>query len=383
MYYVVTTTINKPTFIEKYIKDFKRHSHDYLFVIAGDLKTPDLVKSYCEEFDSVVYLDVEAQQREFSNLALTRFIPFNSIDRRNFAYLYCIKQGMGQDDVLITLDDDNLLQETDFLSRHAQSDYGGEVVVASRPCWYNAIEDFYEEPVFMRGFSPFDRKGNEDRKAMISHQKINVAMNQGLWEGNPDVDAIERIKGLKGGYKVKRKKKLVLGRNIVSPLDTQNTAYLNGFWLTAFLCPFVGRFDDIFSSYISKRIADHFGYGVSYGSPVVYQERNEHNNYEDFLLELQGMATVDTVVSFLWNIEMKGVTLMSAVQEIGKSLRRSFEILPLHTKSGDIRSCLWDVRQVGIGLELWLASLNELGVDDVAPRQEVGIEHSLRLKTKV
>lgn len=365
MYYVITTTINKPIFIEDYIKDFKAYGHEYLFVIIGDLKTPKSVKSYCNQFDNVVYLDVEAQQKEFGDLALTKFIPFNSIDRRNFAYLFCIKQGMDPNDVLITLDDDNFLQEKDFLNKHGSKIYNGKTVSANRATWYNALEPFYEEPIFMRGFSPFDRKKNKDRIVVSESKETMIAMNQGLWEKNPDVDAIERVRGLKGKYKIKRKEKLILANNIICPLDTQNTAYLNSFWLTAFLCPYVGRFDDIFSSYISKRIADHFGYSVSYGSPVVYQERNAHDDYEDFLLELQGMATVDTLTSFLWNIEMTSTTIMGAYEEISRNLKEFMQIHPLHTKEEVNKTGLWDIRQMGLGIDLWLETLSQLKVSDV------------------
>ncbi|HBE89871.1 MAG: hypothetical protein A3E37_00625 [Candidatus Andersenbacteria bacterium RIFCSPHIGHO2_12_FULL_46_9] len=364
MYYVATTTINKPTFIEEYINDFKMHGHEYMFVIAGDLKTPEEVKEYCSQFAGVTYLDVKAQLKEFKELAITKYIPFNSIDRRNFAYLFCIKQGLRSDDVLITLDDDNLLKETDFLSKHSSGVYRGKVVEAGSPTWYNALEPFYDEPIFMRGFSPFDREKNKERKVRRKQKKVKIAMNQGLWEQNPDVDAIERIKGLRGDYKVRRKERLVLGKNMICPLDTQNTAYLNSFWLTAFLCPFIGRFDDIYSSYISKFLADQFGLAVAYGSPVVTQHRNDHHNYQDFLLELQGMALTETLVDFLWSLDLKAKSLLGGYEEIAVRIDEEYSEFNLCAgKRGKVKN-IWSLAQMSVGMKLWLEALDKLGVGD-------------------
>lgn len=362
MYYIVTTTINIPTFLGDYIKDFKAHNHKYLFVVAGDLKTPKGTKEYCDQFEGVVYLDVKSQLKEFKALALTKFIPFNSIDRRNYGYLYCIKMGMGVDDVLVTLDDDNLLKEPDFLGKHGSKTIEGEVLMANVPTWYNAIEEFYDEPIFMRGFSPFDRTKNKERDVIKKIKKSKIAMNQGLWEGNPDVDAIERIKGLRGSYKIKRKRKLALGKNIICPLDSQNTAYQNGFWLTSFLYPFVGRFDDIFSTYITKRLADHLGYSTTYGSPIVTQKRNKHDNYQDFLLELQGMSLTNTFVDWLWSLNLKSKSLLDGYDEIADCLVKEFPCYTLHAGTNGHATKLWSLTHMPIGMKLWLEALDKLNL---------------------
>lgn len=51
----------------------------------------------------------------------------------------------------------------------------------------------------------------------------------------------------------------------------------------------VGRYDDIWPSYVVEAIANHLGQLISFGPPVVYQERNPHNYFVDFDNERMGM----------------------------------------------------------------------------------------------
>jgi len=53
----------------------------------------------------------------------------------------------------------------------------------------------------------------------------------------------------------------------------------------------VGRYDDIWPSYVVRRIADHLHHRVAYGYPLLFQERNPHNYYTDFDNERMGMQS--------------------------------------------------------------------------------------------
>lgn len=362
MNYLVTTTINIPIALKRYIKDFEKYGRVYEVVVVGDKKSPIGTKKYCADLARTVYLDINDQKKMFSHLPIYEHIPFNSIGRRNLGYLYCLAKQYTKDDVIITIDDDNLLKQEDFIGHHSIKAAKGEVLKAREPAWHNALKKFYRERVFFRGFSPWHRDDNDDKRVKITKGTKKIAINQGLWEENPDVDALDRLIGLRGDYLVRRKRSIILAENVICPCDTQNTSYLNGFGLTAFLCPYVGRYDDIFSSLITKRIADHFNFGVSYGAPVVRQKRNVHDNFNDFLLEIHGMATVDKLVDVLWAMDIKADGLMQALAQVGHELRHamSFPSLPMGRAKRD-----WDVSQVGRGIGLWLDALEKLGVEEI------------------
>jgi len=363
-HYIVTTTINLPRLLKDYAQDAASHNHNFQIVVAGDLKTPTATRSFCQSLPNVIYLDVEDQAREFGHLSFFKYIPLNSIDRRNFAYLYCLRQGLSPEDMLITIDDDNFLREEDFIGLHYHQTLKSTVISAMRPAWYNPLEQFYHTPIFFRGFSPYDRRKNSDRNVTISNATLPIAVNQGLWEGNPDVDALTRLSRPMESYTLSKHDSLILSHNILSPFDTQNTAYLNNFWLTAFLTPTLGRHDDIFSSFVTKRIADHLGFGISYGSPIVFQDRNDHDDYQDFLLELHGMSQTDMFSSFLYTINLKSTSILDTFATIATALKNDFPSHPLHHGYTDSQTKLWDVGQISLGMKLWLDAFDQLNISE-------------------
>lgn len=312
MNFIVTTTINMPILLKDYVIDFNDFGHDYLAIVVGDLKTPPEVSSFCKKLRNVIYLDIETQKDLFGNYEFYEHIPYNSVERRNFGYLYCFREGIEKNDLMISIDDDNYLKDKDYLGKHNknQSLIGSKYESESLE-WFNPLELFYEKLIYPRGFSIFERHKNN--LTPINGIEAKIAVNAGLWENNPDVDALSRIKGLSGNYEVIRQEPIILGQNVWCPFNTQNTAYLNDFWLTAYLCPYVGRFDDIYSSYITKKVADNLGYGISFGPPVVTQERNEHDPFNDFILEIHGMSLTDNFVSFLDGLEIKSSNVLARV----------------------------------------------------------------------
>ncbi|PIT98256.1 MAG: hypothetical protein COT71_01790 [Candidatus Andersenbacteria bacterium CG10_big_fil_rev_8_21_14_0_10_54_11] len=370
MHFLVTTSINIPRLLTEYIRDFAAHGHEYCIVIAGDKKSPAAAAQFCRSLPNTVYLDVGEQAALFNELPLHRYVPYNSIDRRNFAYLYCAKQGITPSDTVITIDDDNFLSERDFLGNHSHRTRTGLTVTADRPTWFNPLPHAYLESLYPRGFSMFERAIHTTPVTIRSQtDTVPLAINQGLWNESPDLDAISRfIEGDAAEHTVRDNASIILGANVLCPFDTQNTAYLNGFWPTAFLCPFIGRFDDIFSSFITKRIADHLGYGLAFGSPVAVQHRNPHSTYRDFLLELHGMSLTDTFVNLLYTIDITARTPIDAFAELADTLAKrltSYQTLHHGTTAGQTK--LWSLNQIPIGMKLWLDSLEQLNVNTSAP----------------
>lgn len=366
MNYIVTTTINLPTNLKDYVIDFKDHGHDYLIIVVGDQKTPNEVGTFCDTLDSVIYIDIKAQEQLYNNLPIYSHIPFNSVQRRNLGYLFCFQEGISQDDILITIDDDNLLNERDFLGKHGNGEIIAETLYSSKTEWFNPLSKFYSENIVPRGFSLFNEMINESFVKVKKKKKIPIAVNAGLWEENPDIYAITRMQEQsrnKSKYKVFRDEPLVLSNNVWSSFNSQNTSYLNEFWLTAYLCPYIGRFDDIFSSFITTRIAYHLGFGISFGKPIVTQQRNEHDLFNDFLLELHGMAIVDKFVSFLSDINIVSTTILECYSEILKHIKNDFTLYVFDQGGHPFGRTPWDMNKLIEGMELWLESIDHLNIN--------------------
>ena len=90
---IVTTTINNPTLaLKKY-----SNMEDWDFLVVGDKKTPH------EEYKNYNYLHPEDQEKMDKNLS--DMIGWNCIQRRNFGFVYALKNGY---DYIATIDDDNI-----------------------------------------------------------------------------------------------------------------------------------------------------------------------------------------------------------------------------------------------------------------------------------
>src|SRR3990172_3613570 len=116
-YALVTTTIYKPVFLEKYFtnfRDFQHHTDEVVCIVVGDRKTPKDVGMYLAELTrffgyKVEYWDEERQVRFLEgHPELSSILEWNSIQRRNFGLF--LAWGL-RVEIVISVDDDNHLHE--------------------------------------------------------------------------------------------------------------------------------------------------------------------------------------------------------------------------------------------------------------------------------
>ena len=87
------------------------------------------------------------------------------------------------------------------------------------------------------------------------------------------------------------------------------------------MCPCVGRMDDIWPSYVVRRIADHLGDAVAYGFPIVTQERNPHDLFRDLDDERLGMRLGDDFCAALKKAKLTGTTYGGCLAELATQMR--------------------------------------------------------------
>ena len=140
-----------------------------------------------------------------------------------------------------------------------------------------------------------------------------------FWNGNPDIDAICRM-----AYApecVFKDLYFPIASNKPSPFNSQNTFISGKILKDYFLCPFIGRMDDIWAAYYVQAK----GAKVVFGKPSVYQQRNAHNLIEDLKAEYLGyennLALVNAVAK---DPEAIQKFLPKRAQEAFKLYRRHF-----------------------------------------------------------
>lgn len=280
---LITTTIYVPRVLERY----HRMGGDVLCIIAGDKKTPHRdVRTFVKTMRNVEYLSVEDQEK--LGYKSSSIIGWNKIMRRNIALLEALKHGA---DIVVSVDDDNIpLDEhyfEDFLAVLTKP-YSG-LTIQSPHAWIN-IGDFMSPHVYHRGF-PYTYRHRDLAYTLKPAHNLTVGVAAGLWYGDPDIDAMERITNKPTVLSLSDiiYNGLVVAQPNFAPINSQNTAYVRELAPLFMVLVGVGRYDDIWGSYIAQRIMTTTRYHLHYGKPFVWQERNPQSHWTNLTDELFGM----------------------------------------------------------------------------------------------
>jgi hypothetical protein len=353
---IVTTTINIPVLLTNYAENAKYYGHsDVEFIVIGDRKSPSGTAEFCktiENYYPCAYLDIPAQQRYLDRFPkLWEHLKFDSIQRRNIGMLHAYEHGA---DTLITIDDDNFVMNQDFVGLHGMVGSKAHLpAYGSTSGWFNvcaALETDEGIPFYHRGYPQKQRWIETAKFESKFSARRRVAVNAGFWLDNPDIDALTRmdrqiiVRGFKPGYETR----FSLFPGTWSPFNSQNTALMRDVIPAYFLSPYIGRYDDIWASYIVLRIAQQMGDVVAYGEPLVRQERNPHDLWRDLDVERNGMIMTDDFCEALRAISLRGTSYADCFGEIVSQLPKLWQEEAKWTQSQkEWRSQLIE------GMEIW------------------------------
>lgn len=331
---LITTTINVPGNLERWRETL---TDDDVIIIAGDLKSPhDDVEKFISHLPGEnVYLRPEAQERWRTSEA----VGWNCVQRRNVALLEALRLGH---DVIITVDDDNYVT-SDTQVREYERVLRGDVHsprIHSWSGWFDPGQALVPQ-VTHRGY-PADQRGRTPRYDVhIAYVPNRVAVAASLWLGDPDVDAVERWHL---GHRETRALSLpsfTLAPGTWAPFNSQATAFTAELAPALFMWPYVGRYDDIWASYLARAVCDVKNWVVHYGEPAVIQVRNEHDVLRDLEAELHGMHYTPTLTAVLRTISKSLIdsggwearSVRDLVEYFFRSLTSlSSEIIPASTR---------------------------------------------------
>ena len=335
---LITTTINVPHVLAQHVNNVPSDV-ELTVVVAGDVQTPVEARRFVELLGGT-YLGVDDDL--VTRWSTNDQVGVRSIQRRNVALLHALTLGP---DVVVTIDDDNspTCPETyvrDFVGALTAP---ARYVTDSLTGWYNPacalsyrLAHDARAPVYHRGF-PLDQRDvmhDCETRPVAFDEPTPVGVAAGLWLGDPDVDALDRLVlrpravdfspgvGCAGS---------ALNVGTWAPFNTQNTAYR---WEVAPLMQClvgVGRYDDIWASYVARRVMDDLGWYVAYGEPLVVQDRNDHDLVRDLQDELLGYRRTPELIRRLRALEVTFDDENSVISGLESVYRQVADLLPSRT----------------------------------------------------
>lgn len=268
--YIVTTTIFSPS---KALKLFE-NMNNWKLIVVGDKKTPhtEYIKN-----DKIIYLTPEYQESQYKDLS--ELIGWNCIQRRNIGYIEAYKRGAN---IIASIDDDNIPYsnwgENLFLNKLISCDIYSPTN-KNINVWDPLSATNYNN-LWHRGF-PINliQQKNDLNKSFMT---ITPTIQADFWNGDPDVDAIERLVfNPECTFDIDS---FPFSGSVMSPFNSQNTFFTRESIKNFYLFPHVGRMDDIWGSYYAQAKGEK----IIYNAPTVIQERNEHDYLVDFSKEVDG-----------------------------------------------------------------------------------------------
>ena len=311
---LVCTTIGNGEFLDGYCGEIARQDlcHSVEIFVIADNKTPFALYGKCDQLRekgfNIVCPTISQQDKFLKDVGMAGIVPMNSDNRRNVGYLLALANGH---EVVISIDDDNLFHREGFFTWHAK--VGDDVKMASRESessWYNVCADLGLEDIYPRGF-PYNK-----RTALcypISEQSVVVAVNQGLWVGEPDLDAHTWIAHPSVRVHLDTKvESFLVGERTWLPINSQNTAVSRSAMPAYYFIPMgvtigaqkIDRMGDIFQGYFLEACVKQVGHGIMVGNPLVNHKRNSHNYVDDLWKEWPGMLLLKDLLPWLKEVPL-------------------------------------------------------------------------------
>jgi hypothetical protein len=312
--HIVFTTIHHPKVLENLHDNIQRYGHleEVKVWVVGDRKTPPTAASLASEISArgleTVFFSVDEQDEWGKQFSLYNLIPCNTDGRRVFGYLRALEDGC---DVLISMDDDNVPSEDDFVARHRMTGQEWrQPLLKEEKRFHNVCEYLTFEPsrlVFPRGF-PFRLRGHANQPEWVaSPEGTVIGVTEGLWLQEPDVDATTWLNGKIRGVSYHGPDVFVLDHSTWSPVNTQNTSIVREL-IPAFVFVTMGwpvpggkidRYGDIWGGYFLLALIQGTKYHVAFGRPLVEHRRNPHDYVDDLRCEFWGMVLTDWLLEIL------------------------------------------------------------------------------------
>ena len=238
MQIIVTTTIFEPSIALRKFACIP----GWTLLVVGDKKTPH--DSY-RSMANIIYLDPDYQETHYKKLS--DLIGWNCIQRRNIGYIDAYRRGAT---IIASIDDDNIPKDGwgEELFLEKEGTYRMFTPTnPSTPVWDPLSATSYKH-LWHRGF-PLDLIQQKNELTVSTVTRAHT-IQADFWDGDPDVDAIERL--VFAPTCTFQDSEFPFCGSVSSPFNSQNTFFTREAIKDYFLFPHVGRMDDIWGSYYAQ-----------------------------------------------------------------------------------------------------------------------------------
>lgn len=318
---IVTTSINPAP--ASYIQWAKQGT----LIVAGDQNTPDTLKDFVTSLDGH-YLHPQSQDAYTPG---GEYLGWRNIQRRNAATWYAL---VGKEyDYIVTVDDDNFPAQAPnspqaWIHGHIMNLYAFPESVVGNSSGFVNTGDLCLPPFHQRGV-PYgvDTRPRVSRlydRKMRPGSVPHVVVSQAQVLGSPDCDAVERIANDPTISAVQTD--AIIEPGVYAAFNTQATVWKASYAPLLAVMPGIGRYDDIFGSYIFQRLGREYNFTNYVGTPCVTQHRNEHNLAADLRAELFGM---NVTLDFCRALDQAHISAdMPLVESYGELITAVAHLLP-------------------------------------------------------
>ena len=328
----IITTINPYKNVKKL--DYISKKNSVNFIIVGDKKTPLDFKTVYGD-----YLDLSKQKN--LKYQITKKIPYNSYSRKNIGYLKAIQLNSN---FIIETDDDNQIDKNYFnkISLHQNA----KSILTEG--WVNIYKAFLKDKsikIWPRGL-PFE---NIEKKFYFSEKSVKKKffIQQGICNGDPDVDAIFRILNNKKNFRFKKNLMFSINPKTFIPLNSQNTLWHSKAFALLYLPSFCSmRATDIWRGLIAKVVLANDKKNILFKSSNIIQKRNDHNLINDLRDEMELYENLNLALNSLLKLN-----LLKGEKNYSKNLIKVYQKLVVMK--------LFPKKELEL-VKLWVRDLNRL-----------------------
>ncbi|MFP4590177.1 MAG: alpha-1 4-glucan-protein synthase [Halobacteriales archaeon] len=321
---VVVPTIRRPEVVRDYVANAWDHDFDadrlfVLFVTEDDCDT-ETMAGLLDELDVAgAVADESFRRRWFETLDAGRFqelIPRRSHAQTSFGLAYLWADPSFRYGVMLD-DDTRPLPNRDFFGGHlrALQREGPVRSLAGAEGWVNVLADVDPE-LYPRGH-PYGAMGQSIESSTREIARGDVAISQGLWTEVPDLDAVRILSAgdLEGRTDVRLRPDDFGDDFVVDPgsyltVCSMNVAFRREVVPAFYQLPMddnpwgVGRFDDIWSGVLVKRVLDAVGDVIHTGEPLVRHEKAPRSTFDDLASEAPALALNEHLWRFVGGIDL-------------------------------------------------------------------------------
>jgi len=332
---IVVTTISVPTVAMGNLASGLSRAGGTL-VVVGDAKGPE---SYPLPNTKFFPLSVQNQQP----WQLARLLPTAHYTRKNLGYLFALQD---KPDFVVETDDDNAPLPAFWNQRIPDQ----QAKRLTKSGWVNVYKLFTDKMIWPRGF-PLENLKADSLSSSISEtaydslESCHALIQQGLANGDPDVDAVYRLTHPLP-FTFRDAPSVFLDKGVWCPFNSQNTTFFKSAFPLLYLpsfCTF--RMTDIWRSFIAQRCLWEMDSGVLFTGPSVFQDRNEHLLLRDFEQEIPGYLGNARMAEMLLGLKLGAGRNFRVISQ---NLLICYEML--------IRKGFFPTKELSL-VEAWLADL--------------------------